>query len=81
MATVIGGDSRMATRKDMEQMSILVEADTSGNTCRVSYTGMEYTDGQMEVYTMDNLNKIRKMAMDTGGGQVATNTMVSTKMI
>jgi hypothetical protein len=65
MATVIGGNSKITRKKDMEQMSILVEADTSGNTCRVSDTGMEYTDGQMEMYTMDNLNKIRNMAMDT----------------
>ena len=42
---------------------------------------MEYTDGQMEVYTMDNGNKIRQMAMHTRGGQVATNTMDSTKII
>jgi hypothetical protein len=32
MVTVIGGNSRMVTRKDMEHKSGLVEADTSGNT-------------------------------------------------
>jgi hypothetical protein len=60
---------------------MLVETDTSGNGLRVTSKGMEYTDGQMEMYTMDKRNKIRKMAMDTRSGQVATNTMVSSKMI
>ena len=58
-----------------------METDTSGNTCRVTNTAMEYTDGQMEVYTMDNGNKIRKMAMDMKDGQVATNTMDNTKTV
>jgi diacylglycerol kinase family enzyme len=71
----------MATRKDMEHMSMLVGADTSGNGCRVTCTAMEYSDGQMEMYTMDNGNKIRKMVMRTRGGLMATNTMDSTKMI
>jgi hypothetical protein len=53
MATVIGGNSRLATRKDMEHISMLVERDTSGNTCRMTCTGMEYTDGQMEEYIVD----------------------------
>ena len=52
----------MATRKDMEHMSMLMETDTSGNSCRVTCTAMEYSDMQMEMYTMDNGNKIRKMA-------------------
>ena len=42
---------------------------------------MEYSDGQMEKYIMENGNKMRKMVMDTTGGQMATNTMDSTKMI
>ena len=54
VATVIGGNGRMARRKDMEQRSGLVETDTSGNGCRVTCTGMEYSDGLMEEYTMDN---------------------------
>ena len=64
----------------MEHSSMLMETDTSGNSCRISNTAMEYTDITVEVYTMDNGNK-RKMAMDIKGGQVATNTMVSSKMI
>jgi hypothetical protein len=81
MATVIGGNSRMAREKDMEQKSGLMETDTSGNSCRVSNMAMEYTEITVEMYTMDNGNKITKMVMDISGGQMATNTMVSTKMI
>ena len=54
----------MAARKDMEHLSMLMETDTLDNTFRVSNTGMEYTDGQMEVYTMDSGKKIIKMATD-----------------
>jgi hypothetical protein len=32
MVTVIGGNSRMVTGKDMEHSSGLMETDTSGNT-------------------------------------------------
>ena len=81
MATVIGGDSRMATRKDMEQVSGLTDADTSGNGCRISETAMEYTEITVEMYIMDNGNKIRQMAMDNSGGQMVTNTMDSSKMV
>jgi hypothetical protein len=80
-ATVIGGNARMTREKDMEHLSMLVEADTWGNTFKISNTGMEYTDGQMEMYTMGNGNKIRKMVMHMRGGLMVTNTMVSTKMI
>ena len=58
-----------------------METDTSGNGCRMTCTAMEYTDGEMEIYTMDSGNKRREMVMDIKGGQVATNTMDSTKMI
>ena len=81
MATVIGGNTRMTREKDMEQLSMLMERDTSGNGCRISNTGMEYSDGQMEEFTMDNGNKIREMAMDIKGGQMATNTMDNSKMV
>jgi hypothetical protein len=58
VATVTGGNSRNTRRKDMQLMSMLMETDTSGNSCGVSKTAMEYTDGLMEVYTMDKGNKI-----------------------
>ena len=51
----------MATTKDMEHMSGLVETDTSANGRRMSNTGMEYSDGLKDMYTMDNGNKIRKI--------------------
>ncbi len=54
MVALIGGNRRMVTRKDMEHMSGLVEADTSVSGCRVTSTGMEYSDGQMEMYIKDN---------------------------
>ena len=61
---VIGGNSRMASMKDMEHKSGLEETDTSGSGCRVSNTGMEYTDGQMEESIMDSGNRIRRMVTD-----------------
>jgi hypothetical protein len=64
MVTLIGGNSRMVRRKDMEHLSGLVEADTLGNTFRMTDTGMEYTDGQMEMYIKDNTNKIKEKVMD-----------------
>ena len=81
VAAVIQANSRMATTKDMEHLSGLVETDTSGNGCRMSNKGMDYSDVLKDIYTMDNGNKIRKMAMDILGGQMVTNTMDSTKMI
>ncbi len=64
MVTVIGGNTRMATRKDMEQRCGLVETYTSGSTYGVSVTGMEYKDGQMEESIMDSGNRIRWMVTD-----------------
>jgi hypothetical protein len=60
----IGENTRMARGKDMEYMIMMMETDTSGNTCRVYHTGMEYSDGQVEQYIMVNGNRIIKMAMD-----------------
>ncbi len=64
MVPVIGGNARMATRKDMEHMSGLMEKDTSASTSRVSNTGMEFTDGQMEESIMESGNIIRRMVTD-----------------
>ena len=41
MATVIGGSTRIARRKDMEHSSGRVERDTRGNTRWVIKMGME----------------------------------------
>jgi hypothetical protein len=51
---VIGENTRISRGKDMEYMILIMETDTSGNTCRVYHTGMEYGDSQMEQYIMDN---------------------------
>jgi hypothetical protein len=64
MVTVIGGNTRMATRKDMEHMIMQMETDTLGSTFRISDTGMEYTDSQMEESIMDSGNRITRMVTD-----------------
>jgi hypothetical protein len=61
---VIGENTRITRGKDMEYMIMMMEADTSGNSCRLTNTGMEYTDGQVEQYIMDNGNRKKEMAMD-----------------
>jgi hypothetical protein len=43
-------------------------------------TGMEYTDGLMEMYITDSGNRIREMAKDISGGQVEMNIGESTRM-
>jgi hypothetical protein len=68
---VIGENSRITRGKDMEYMIMIMETDRSGNTCRVTDTGMEYSDGQMERYIMDNGNRIIEMAMDITEMQMA----------
>ena len=75
-----GGNSRMVTRKDMEQWRVLMETDSSGNTVMFSCTGMEYTDGLMEEYITENGNRIIKMAKDISGGQMAMNIGESSRM-
>jgi hypothetical protein len=77
---VIGENTRMARGKDMEYMILMMETDTSGNTCRVNRTGMEYSDGQVEQYIMDNGNRIKEMAMHITEIQMAQNTMDSTRI-
>jgi hypothetical protein len=64
VVTGIGGKSRVTRRKDMEHLSGLVEADTSGSGCRVSDTGMQYTDGLMEQYIMDSGKRITRTVTD-----------------
>jgi hypothetical protein len=64
MVAVIGGNSRMARRKDMEHLSGLLEIDTSGSGCRVTCMGMEYADAQMEMRIMDSGNRISRMVSD-----------------
>jgi hypothetical protein len=46
----------------------------------MSDTGMEYTDGQVEKCITENGNRIRKMAKDITGGQVAMNIWEITRI-
>jgi hypothetical protein len=80
LVTVIGGNSRMVTRKDMEKGRGLMETDTSGNTWIITCTGMEYSDGLMEGYITENTNRIIKMAKDITGGQMVKNIGESGRM-
>ena len=75
MVKSIGGNSTMTTGKDMQHLSGLMETDTSGSGCRVTNTGMEYTDTQMEQYIMDSGNRIRGLVTHIGGMLMAQNTM------
>ncbi len=67
--------------KDMLQTCILMVADTWGNSCRIKNMVMEYTDGQMEMYIMDNTKRVTEMVTDTIGSLVAQNIMDSSRMI
>jgi hypothetical protein len=46
----------------------------------VSDTGMEYTDGLMEMYITESTNRIRKMAEDIKSGQMEMNIGESKRM-
>jgi hypothetical protein len=81
MVTLIGGNTRMTKKRVMEHLSILLERDTLGSGCRVTCTGMEYSDGQVEMYIKDNINKVNKKVMDITGMQLATSIMDSGRMI
>ena len=81
MVALIGGNTRIITVKDMEHMSMLMETDTLGSGCRMSNTGMEYSDGQVEMYIKDNGNKIILKVMDIKGGVMAASIMDSTRTI
>jgi hypothetical protein len=81
MVTVIGGNRRIITGKDMDHITGLMDRDTRGNTSRVRFTGMEYADTLVEKYIMGNKNRIRKMVMAIIGGQMEMNTTESTRMM
>jgi hypothetical protein len=79
MVTVIGGNIRIITEKDMDHSGEM-DRDTRGNSRRVTGTGMEYTDGQKEQYIMGNTNRIRVMVMAILGIHLAMKSTVSTRM-
>jgi hypothetical protein len=71
----------MASWKDMEHMSGLMEKDTLGSGCRMSHTAMEYSHGQVERYIKGNGNKIKEKVMHIKGGQMAMSIMDSGRMV
>jgi hypothetical protein len=73
VVTLIGGNTRMETGKEMERMRVLMETDTSGNSWMMRNTAMEYTGGMMEKFITENTNRIKKMAKDITCGQMAIN--------
>jgi hypothetical protein len=81
MVTLNGGNTRIIRWKDMEQLSLLMEEDTLGNSCRVSNTGMEYSDNKVEKYIMDNLHIITEKVMHNPRLMMAQSIMVSTRII
>lgn len=78
---LIGGNSRIITRKDMQCMIGLMGQDTLGNTFWILNTDMEYTDGQVELFIKDNGKKTKEKVMHIKGGQMVMSIMDSTKMI
>jgi hypothetical protein len=64
MVKVIGGNGRISWRKDMEHLTLLMDADTSDNTCMIYIMGMEYSHGQMEKFIMENGNRDNGKDMD-----------------
>jgi urate oxidase len=81
MVTLIGGNTRIVSWKDMEHMSLLVETDTLANTCRLTFTGMEYSDGQVEEYIKDNGHRVKEKVMHITSLMMAQSIMVSSRMI
>ena len=71
----------MVRWKDMEQFSKLMETDTLGNSCKVTNTGMEYSDGQAEQYIKDNIHRVKKKVMHITRMMVAQSIMVSSRII
>ncbi len=57
-----------------------METDTLGNAVIIRNTGMEYTDGPMEMYFTESTNKVINMVKDITGGQMEMNIGESSKM-
>ncbi len=81
VVTLIGGNTTIIRRKDMEHLSGKVERVTLGSGCRMSNKDMEFTDGQVENYIKVNGNKIKEKVMHIRGGQMEMSIMDITKMI
>jgi hypothetical protein len=81
MVRVIGGNIRNITRMDMGLFSRLKETFTLGNSSRMTITGMEYADGQMEQYIMGNTNATKEMVMAIIDFQMEMNITDNIRMI
>jgi hypothetical protein len=81
VVTVIGGNIRIMRGKDMERMSLLMEANTLGNSSRITDKGTEYTDGQMEEWIKENTNRMNKMVMAIIGMKMAMNITENSRMV
>jgi hypothetical protein len=81
MVRVIGGNTRIIRVKDMVHICGLMEGNTWGNTCKMKDMVMEYTDGQMERYIMDNSSRVTVKAMEKLYFLEVITIMDSTKMI
>jgi hypothetical protein len=79
MATFIGENPIIRTRKDMEHLYGLMDTDSLGSTRRVSSTAMEYLHGQMEVFIMGNTKMIKERVTHITSGPMAMSIMDSTK--
>jgi hypothetical protein len=77
---IIGENTKIIKRKDMQLLSGLMEKDSSDNTWMIAYTDMEYTDGLMEQFIKESINRIRKMGKHITGGPVAINIGESGRM-
>jgi hypothetical protein len=64
----------------MERLSGLMEANTLGNSIRMTCTGMENTGGQMEECIKENTNRIKEMVMAIRSIQMAMNITENTRM-
>ena len=80
MVTVIGENSRMIIRKDMEHGRVLMETDISGNGWMMTFKAMEYTDGVLEEYITESGNKTIEMGKGIRGGQMGMNIAETTRM-
>ena len=64
MAAVFGENMMTTTSKDMELKSFPMVTHTLDSSQRVACMAMEYTDGQVGQYTMDNGKIMKEMVMD-----------------
>jgi hypothetical protein len=81
MVTLTGGNSGIARWKAMEHMFGLMETDILARGCRVACTGMDFTDGQTELYIKDNTIKVKEKGMDIRVGLMAISIMESTRTV